>query len=52
MSLCRKNSVRDKLIDKRWIYLERNILHRKSVGPLRRTMAMVNFYGLVNFIGQ
>ena len=27
MSRCRKNSVRDKVIGKKWIYLERNILH-------------------------
>ena len=25
---CRKNSVRDKVIDKTWIYLERNTFHR------------------------
>ena len=35
MSHCRKNSVRDKVIGKKWIYLERNTLHRKSVGHLR-----------------
>ena len=28
MSRCRKNSVRDKMIGKKWIYLERNTLHR------------------------
>ena len=31
-----KNSVRDKVIGKKWTYLERNALHRQSVGPLRR----------------
>ena len=34
MSHCRKNSVRDKVIGKKWIYLERNTLHRQSVGHL------------------
>ena len=33
---CRKNSVIDKVIDKKWIYLERNTLHRQSVGHLGR----------------
>ena len=28
MSYCRKNSVRDKVITKKWIYSERNTLHR------------------------
>ena len=28
MSLGRKNSVRDKVIGKKWIYLERNTYHR------------------------
>ena len=32
----RKNSVRDKVIGKKWIYLERNTVHRQSVGHLRR----------------
>ena len=27
MSHCRKNSVRDKVMGKKWIYLERNTLH-------------------------
>ena len=36
MSHCRKNSVRDKVIGKKWIYLERNTLQRESVGHLRR----------------
>ena len=55
MSHRRKNSVRDKVIGKKWIYLERNTLHRQSVGHLRRrealTYGMVSFYGLGNFIG-
>ena len=28
MSHCRQNSVRDEVKAKKWIYLERNILHR------------------------
>ena len=32
----KKNSVRDKVIGKKWIYLERNTLRRQSVGHLRR----------------
>ena len=32
----RKNSVRDKVMGKKWIYLERNTLPRQSVGHLRR----------------
>ena len=32
MSHCRKNSVRDKVIGKKWIYLKRNTLHRQC-GP-------------------
>ena len=30
----RKNSVRDKVIHKKWIYLDRNTLHRQSMGVL------------------
>ena len=49
MSHHRKNSVRDKVISKEWIYLERNTLHRQSVGHLRRWerhqgMRVVSFY--------
>ena len=33
---CRQNSERDKVMDKKWNYLERNTLHRQSVGHLRR----------------
>ena len=36
MSPRRKNSVRDKVIGEKWIYLKRNTLHRQSVGHLRR----------------
>ena len=32
----RKNSVRDRVIAEKWIYLERNTLHRQSVGHHRR----------------
>ena len=28
MSCCRKNSVRGKVIGKKWVYLDRNTLHR------------------------
>ena len=55
MSHNRKNSVRDKVIGKKWIYLERNTLHRQSVGHHKRLSAsskcgVVSFYGLGNFI--
>ena len=33
VSWCRKNSVRHKVIGKKWTYLERNTLYRHSVGP-------------------
>ena len=36
MYCCRKNSVRDKVTGKMWIYLERNTLHRQDVDHLRR----------------
>ena len=57
MSYCRKNSVRDKVIGEKWIYLERNRLHRQSVGCHRGWVwqpqkgGMVSFYGLGIFIG-
>ena len=55
MSHGRKISVRDEVIGKKWIYLERNTLHRQSVGHLRKKEApkygMLSFYGLSNFIG-
>ena len=56
MSHVRKNSVRDKVIGKKWIYLERNTLHRKC-GPSQRVslalpkFGVVSYYGLGNFIG-
>ena len=36
LSRRRKNSVRDKVISKKWMYLERNRLRRQTVGQLRR----------------
>ena len=36
MSHHRENLVRNKVIDKKWTYLERNTLHRQNVGHLRR----------------
>ena len=55
MSHRKKNSVRDKVIGEKWNYLERNALHRQSIGHLRRQEApaygVVSFYGLGNFIG-
>ena len=55
MSHRRKNLVRDKVIGKKWTYLERNTVHRQSVGHLRRQEVpqngVVSFYGLGNFIG-
>ena len=56
MSYSRKNSVRDKMIGKKWIYLERNTLCRQGVGHHRGlSVALksdtVSFYGLDNFIG-
>ena len=35
MSCHRKNSLKDKVIDKKWIYLEKDTLHRQSVYHLR-----------------
>ena len=56
MSHCRKDSVRDKVIGKKWIYLERNTLYRQSMGHLRRWerhpgMGLSVFIGVGNFIG-
>ena len=55
MSHHRKNSVRDKVIGKKWLYLERNIIHRQH-GPswkerVPSKYGVVSFYGLSNFIG-
>ena len=56
MSYRRKNPVRDTVIGKKWIYLERNTLHRQNVGRCRGRRAASklgadSFYGLGNFIG-
>ena len=45
----RRNSVGDKVIVKKWIYLETNTLQRKNVGHLRRQEALK--YGMVSFYG-
>ena len=56
MSHGRKNSVRDKVIGKKWIYLERNTLPRQC-GPLQRVslavlkFGVVSYYGMGDFIG-
>ena len=44
----RKNSVNDKVIGKKWIYLKRNAYHRESVGHLRKLRAAPG-YGVVSF---
>ena len=58
MSHHRKNSVREKVIGKKWIHSdsEGSTLHRQSVGRHREWVCpwnwgMVSFYGLGNFIG-
>ena len=35
----RKNSVRDKVIAEKWIYLERNTFHRQECGPSQKEEA-------------
>ena len=55
MSHHRKNSVRDRVIGKKWIYLESNTLQIES-GPSQKGRAtskygVINFYGLGNFKG-
>ena len=47
MSHDSKNSVRDKVIGKKWIYLERSTLHRQSVAISEGESGM----GLSVFIG-
>ena len=54
MSHCRKNSVRDKVIGKKWLYSdsERSTLHRQSVGHRRGQVqpavcGVISFYKLV-----
>ena len=49
MSHGRKNSVRDKVIGKEWIYLKRNTLHGQSVGHLRRRACMLRHFSHVQF---
>ena len=54
MSHCRKNSVRDKVTGKKWIYSERNTLHRVwaiTEGEFDLKCGVVSFYGLGNFTG-
>ena len=43
-----KNSVRDKVIGKKRIYLERNTLHGQSVGPSQRVRGAPR-YGVGSF---
>ena len=52
MSHCRKNSLRDKVIGKKWVYsdTERSTLHRQSVGHRRGWVWSWNVAWLV-FIG-
>ena len=54
MSHHKKKSVRDKVIGKKQTYLERNILHRQTVGHLRRQETLkygiLSFWGLDNFV--
>ena len=49
MSNCRKNSVRDKVIGKKWTYsdTEGRALHRQSVGPRRGRVQPVVFTSLI-----
>ena len=44
----RKNSVGEKVIGKKWIYLERHTLHGHGVGHLIRLEALK--YGVVSFL--
>ena len=55
MSHCRKNSVRDKVISKKWIYSDTEIstLHRQECEPLERVnettkCCVISFYRLGN----
>ena len=47
MSHCRKNSVRDKVIGKKWIYLERNT-PQTECGPSQKVRKAPG-YGVVSF---
>ena len=53
MSHCRKTSVKDKLISKKWIYSdsERNTRHKQECGPSQSANALQNAARLV-FIGE
>ena len=56
MSHHRENSARDKVIGKKWIYLEKPT-PQSDCGPSQRMnianeCVMVGFYGLGNFIGH
>ena len=45
MSHHRKNSVRDKVIGKKWVYLERNTLHRVwAISEGKSDTRVVSFY--------
>ena len=48
MSHGRKNSVRDEVIGKKWIDLERNTLPREECGPSQKARAAPGF-GVVSF---
>ena len=55
MSHCRKNSVRDKVIGKKWIYLQRDS-PQTEYGPSQKARValkcgLFSFYRLGNFIG-
>ena len=52
MSHHRKNSVRDKVIGNKWIYLERNTLHRQREWAISEGEGMgmgLSGYGVVSF---
>ena len=51
MSHCRKNSMRNKVIGKKWIHLERNTLHSQECGPTQRAALAVSVSGVVSFYG-
>ena len=50
MSHHRKSSVRDRVTGTRWVYLQRNILHREITGHLRRR-ELSQGTGLSVFVG-
>ena len=57
MSHCRKNSMIDKVIGKKWIYFERNTLCRQNMGHLIRRkqdqgMGLSVFIRVGDFTGQ